>query len=99
MRRATAGAELDFVRGLVNGTLPLNTFAKTLGYDAVEAESGRVAITLDPTDAHLNPWGTVHGGLVERGNKVNIRRLDSPDAPRSLMMVDGLRTPPQGNGG
>jgi len=44
--------------------LPLNTFAKTLGYDVAEAESGRVAITLDPTDAHLNPWGTVHGGLT-----------------------------------
>ena len=30
----------------------------------VEAESGRVAITLNPTGAHLNPWGTVHGGLT-----------------------------------
>jgi uncharacterized protein (TIGR00369 family) len=35
-----------------------------LGYDIVEAESGRVAITLQPTGAHLNPWGTVHGGLT-----------------------------------
>lgn len=61
-RREMSG--LDFVRGLVSGTLPLNTFARTLGYDVVEAESGRVAITLDPTDAHLNPWGTVHGGLT-----------------------------------
>ena len=55
---------LDFVKGLVSGVLPLNTFAQTLGYDVVEAESGRVAIALDPTDAHLNPWGTVHGGLT-----------------------------------
>lgn len=55
---------LDFVKGLVSGVLPLNTLAQTLGYDVVEAESGRVAITLDPTDAHLNPWGTVHGGLT-----------------------------------
>ena len=46
------------------GALPLNTIAQTLGYDVVEAESGRVAITLDPTGAHLNPWGTVHGGLT-----------------------------------
>jgi len=37
--------------------------------------------------------------VVERGNKVNIRRLDMPDAPRSLMMVDGMRMPPQGNDG
>jgi uncharacterized protein (TIGR00369 family) len=55
---------LEFVEGLVSGALPLNTFAQTLGYDVVEAESGRVVITLDPTGAHLNPWGTVHGGLA-----------------------------------
>jgi uncharacterized protein (TIGR00369 family) len=55
---------LEFVKGLASGALPLNTFAQTLGYDVVEAESGRVAITLDPTGAHLNPWGTVHGGLT-----------------------------------
>src|ERR1700758_1307312 len=55
---------LEFVQGLASGALPLNTIARTLGYDVVEAESGRVAITLEPTDAHLNPWGTVHGGLT-----------------------------------
>ena len=55
---------LEFVQGLASVVLPINTFAKTLGYDVAEAESGRVAITLDPTDAHLNPWGTVHGGLT-----------------------------------
>ena len=55
---------LEFVSGLVSGKLPLNTIAETLGYDVVEAESGRVAITLKPTDKHLNPAGTVHGGLT-----------------------------------
>ena len=55
---------LEFVKGIASGALPLNTIAQTLGYDVVEAESGRVAITLDPTGAHLNPWGTVHGGLT-----------------------------------
>src|ERR1700674_4958816 len=55
---------LEFVQGLASGTLPLNTIAQTLGYDIVEAESGRVVITTLPTSAHLNPWGTVHGGLT-----------------------------------
>jgi uncharacterized protein (TIGR00369 family) len=55
---------LEFVRGLASGALPLNTMAQTLGYDVVEAESGRVALTVTPTGAHLNPWGTVHGGLT-----------------------------------
>ena len=55
---------LEFVQGLANGALPMNTIAQTLGYDVVEAESGRVAVTLNPSGAHLNPWGTVHGGLT-----------------------------------
>jgi len=62
--RQKAMSGLDFVKGLASGLLPLNTFAQTLGYDVVEAESGRVVLTLTPTDAHLNPWGTVHGGLT-----------------------------------
>lgn len=55
---------LDFVRGLVTGALPLNTIAETLGYCVAEAERGRVVVTLVPTGAHLNPAGTVHGGLT-----------------------------------
>jgi len=55
---------LEFVQGLANGTLPLNMIAQTLGYDVTEAESGRVVVTIVPSDAHLNPAGTVHGGLT-----------------------------------
>jgi len=54
---------LEFVRGLADGTLPLNTIARTLGYDIAEATSGRVVVTAEPSDAHLNPAGTVHGGF------------------------------------
>src|SRR5258708_4957597 len=54
---------LEFVQGLVKGSLPLNTMAKTLGYDITEAENGRVVITVEPNDTHLNPAGGVHGGL------------------------------------
>jgi uncharacterized protein (TIGR00369 family) len=55
---------LEFVHGLASGALPLNTIAQTLGYDVAEAGNGRVVITLVPTGAHLNPAGTVHGGLT-----------------------------------
>src|SRR6202167_4081786 len=55
---------LEFVRGLVDGTLPLNTIAKTLGYDVTEAANGRGVVTAEPNDVHLNPAGTVHGGLT-----------------------------------
>jgi uncharacterized protein (TIGR00369 family) len=61
-RREMSG--LEFVRGLVDGTLPLNTIAQTLGYDIAEAENGRVVVTAVPKDIHLNPAGTVHGGLA-----------------------------------
>src|SRR5437868_6852321 len=55
---------LEFVQGLVDGTLPLNTIAKTLGYDVTEVASGRVVVTAWPNCTHLNPAGTVHGGLA-----------------------------------
>ena len=55
---------LEFVQGLVDGTLPHNTIAGTLGYDVTEAVSGRVVVTVEPSGIHLNPAGTVHGGLA-----------------------------------
>ncbi len=55
---------LEFVQGLVDGTLPLNTIAKTLSYDVTDAVSGRVVVTAEPNGTHLNPAGTVHGGLA-----------------------------------
>jgi uncharacterized protein (TIGR00369 family) len=55
---------LEFVQGLVDGALPLNTIADTLGYDVAEVEHGRVVVTLEPNGAHLNPYGTIHGGLT-----------------------------------
>jgi uncharacterized protein (TIGR00369 family) len=55
---------LEFVQGLARGSLPLNSMAQTLGYDVTEADTGRVVVTAQPTQAHLNPAGTVHGGLA-----------------------------------
>ncbi len=55
---------LEFVRGLLSGSLPLNTMAKTLGYDIVEVEEGRVVIAAMPSPDHMNPNGTIHGGVA-----------------------------------
>ena len=55
---------LQFVQGLVDGTLPLNTMAGTLGYDVIEVAPGRVVVAIEPNGQHLNPAGTVHGGLA-----------------------------------
>jgi uncharacterized protein (TIGR00369 family) len=61
-QRAISG--LEFVQGLVNGTLPLNSMAETLGYDIVEVSKGRVVVAAEPHAGHRNPAGTVHGGLA-----------------------------------
>jgi uncharacterized protein (TIGR00369 family) len=62
--RQKAMTGLEFVQGLADGTLPLNTIAQTLGYDVTEAANGRVIVTAVPTAALLNPAGTVHGGFA-----------------------------------
>lgn len=61
IQRRLAG--LDFVRGFVDGSLPLNTMARTLDYDIVEAESGRVVAVGMPSAEFFNPAGTIHGGF------------------------------------
>src|SRR5215475_8218994 len=50
--------------------------------------------------ANVMPAGvaTNSGATIERAVKVNIRGLDTGTATRSLLMVDGLRFPAQGNG-
>jgi uncharacterized protein (TIGR00369 family) len=35
-----------------------------LGYDVTEVVRGRVIVTAKPNGTHLNPAGTVHGGLA-----------------------------------
>jgi len=55
---------LEFVQGLVDGTLPLNSMAETLGYDVTEVTQGRVVVTARPNGTLLNPAGTAHGGLA-----------------------------------
>src|SRR3984957_5727123 len=61
--RQKAMSGLEFVQGLADRTLPLNTIARTLGYDVIEAVNGRVVIVAEPDDTVLNPAGTVHGGF------------------------------------
>lgn len=55
---------LEFVHGLVDGSLPLNSMARAIGYDIVEAAAGRAVVTGSSSEEHLNPEGTVHGGIA-----------------------------------
>jgi iron complex outermembrane receptor protein len=44
------------------------------------------------------PLATNTGNQIERGTRVSLRGLDTGSATRSLLMVDGMRFPAQGNG-
>ena len=54
--------------------------------------------TFPAANVSPGPVATEGGSNIERGTRVNLRQLDTGNAPRSLLMVDGVRFPPQGNG-
>jgi len=55
---------LDFLKAIIDGTLPQPPIAETLGFHLVEAAEGRAAFEGTPEFRHYNPIGTVHGGLA-----------------------------------
>src|SRR5882672_738639 len=54
--------------------------------------------TFPAANVSPGPVATNGGGNIERATRVNIRGLDTGNAIRSLLMIDGMRFPPQGNG-
>src|SRR5437868_554507 len=54
--------------------------------------------TVPEANVSPGPVGTQSGANIERATRVNIRGLDTGNGVRSLLMVDGMRYPPQGNG-
>jgi len=55
---------LEFIRRIVDGTVPQPPIAATLGFRLAEAEPGFVLFTMTPELRHYNPIGTVHGGVA-----------------------------------
>jgi uncharacterized protein (TIGR00369 family) len=53
---------LEFMQGIVDGTLPAPPIGQTLNYKAIEASDGRIVFRGAPLFGHCNPMGTVHGG-------------------------------------
>ena len=56
---------LEFLLAMGRGELPLPPVMSTLGFDTrpPEAETGRVTFFLTPQEYHMNPIGSVHGGV------------------------------------
>jgi len=58
--RSMAG--IDYLRAMMDGSLPLAAFQATLDYVLVEVSEGRVVLEGRPGEYLANPLGTVHGG-------------------------------------
>jgi uncharacterized protein (TIGR00369 family) len=54
---------LEFLHAIAAGEVPGAPIAELLGFDAIEADEGRVVFACMPGPHHYNPLGTVHGGL------------------------------------
>ena len=55
---------LDYLRAMLDGSLPPPPMAALIQCDLVEAEHGRVVFTCRPDESAYNLIGSVHGGLV-----------------------------------
>ena len=60
--RAMSG--LEFLRALMDGTLPAPAFSSTSRIKPVEVAEGRVVFEGEPHGDFYNPMGTVHGGWI-----------------------------------
>ena len=51
--------------------------------------------TVPGANVSPGPVATNSGANIERQTRVNLRQLDTGNATRSLLMVDGVRVPPE----
>ncbi len=55
---------LEQLQAMMDGRVPPAAIATTLGFEGVEVAPGRAVFAAEPGERHLNPIGTVHGGLA-----------------------------------
>jgi uncharacterized protein (TIGR00369 family) len=55
---------LEYMEGLRDGSIPPPPIAVLMQFRPVHVETGKVVFECDPSQAHYNPIGMVHGGLV-----------------------------------
>jgi uncharacterized protein (TIGR00369 family) len=57
-------AGLPFLEAIRDGRLPAPPVSRLMGFTLVEVEAGRAAFECEPSEAHYNPIGSVHGGVI-----------------------------------
>ena len=64
LRALSTMSGLAMLEAIGAGSLPRPPVMATVGITLVVAEAGRVVFDLEPAVWHLNPLGTVHGGVL-----------------------------------
>ncbi len=86
---------------LIHGTAAVGVPVTNLGVQDF-TQTGATTIgdlfrTVPAANVSIGPSATNSGGHQERETRVNLRDLDAT-GPRSLLMIDGVRFPPQADG-
>ena len=55
---------LQMLEAMVRGELPPPPVAKLVGFELLSAEKNRTRFRLQAAERHLNPMGTLHGGIL-----------------------------------
>ena len=55
---------IEYTRAMIRGEAPPPPVAKLIGFDVVLVEPGRSVVEFQATEAHRNPMGTLHGGIL-----------------------------------
>jgi len=58
------GKMLDRIEQIVRGDMPPPPIARLIGFDLTSVKPGEAAIEFQATEAHANPMGTLHGGVL-----------------------------------
>src|SRR6266849_381101 len=58
------GKMLDRTEQIVRGDMPPPPIARLIGFDLTSVKPGEATIDFQATEAHANPMGTLHGGVL-----------------------------------
>lgn len=55
---------LDGIQQVVRGDAPPPPIARLIGFDLISVKPGEAVVEFEATEAHANPMGTLHGGVL-----------------------------------
>ena len=55
---------LDVSKAIARGEAPPPPIAKLIGFDLISVAPGEATLEFQATEAHANPMGTLHGGVL-----------------------------------